>query len=203
MYLKRIFDNFFCWGPAKRYFINAISSLIVGLILGLILAIIYPEALYDFLSFYHSLKEVNSVPLIQVLVPCDFLTKFSFLLKTNVLYECIVGIFLLGILNLAYVVLLFKYTLLGILVAMILIGGHYLVVILMLFIVMIEGIAFSVAAVAGDNIGRIWIRSKELCRTNTLIDTIKMSSFMLIIAILILISSSLIELGISYYLMTI
>ncbi len=202
MRLRKMLNEFLYWEFIRKYLIDTVISLVTGIVLGLISVVAYSEALYDFISFYCLIKEVNSIPLIQVLGSGDFSYKALFLFKTNVIYECIIGIFLLGILNLAYIMLLLKYVSLGIFVAIILVSGHYLVVTIMLFIAMIEAIGFSIAAVAGDNIGKTWMKSKRRCKTRRLKGTLKTSVSMLSIAILILTSSSLIELGISYYLTT-
>ena len=202
MQIRTRINNFLHWRYTRNYFIKSIFALISGFIAGMILAIAMPQTCYDLVDFYFVVRDVNSVPLVQILGAGDFLHKISFLIKTNVLYECIVGLFLPGIFNLALVALLIKYTFFGMLTAVVASSDFSIAIPLMLLVAIFEAIGFSMASTAGDNIGRVWLKSKKgSSRIHALKESFKKSMRLLLSAIVILIISSFIELGLSYLLL--
>lgn len=174
----------------------------MGFIAGIIPMIIKPEVLYSMVDFYFIIRDVNSIPLVQVLNTGSPFYKIIFLVKTNILYECIMGLFLPGILNIALLVLLIKYLSLGMFVALVLFSDFSLVVPLMLLIAIFEAVGFSIASFAGDDIGRAWLRSRGFSsRVHSLKKSFKKSIRVLLSAMIILAISSLIELVLSYLLL--
>jgi len=194
----------FGWRPVRTYLEVSLGALIAGiLIFFLEMYMGTPQLDTSVLTICSELKDVSSIPLLQAMGIEEGAAKLSYLLRTNLLYECIALTFVPGLLHLAAISLIFRYLLLGAIVSMVLLSGLFYVLALMAPIVTLEMVGFSLTAVAADRVGRAWLWPSKLygkgtLRKEALRRSLEEALPSILLALFILLVSSLLEAGLSY-----
>ena len=151
---------------------------------------------------YSGLSGYNSVPLLHAVGRGVFADRLVYLLATNLVYECLLGVTLPGMLNLAFLALLIKYMLLGVILPLVAFSSASLAAAIMP-VVLLEAVGFSMAAAASGRVGVAWLRPARLYgqgirRRDALRRALRELPCLLLSALAVLVFSSLLETVLSY-----
>jgi len=190
------------WPRIKWY----VSLSIVGLIIGIGIWICSllkgsPEDLWSLLDIHYVMRMIYPVPLLSVMGQNPLKDKITCLLNYSILRKCILGMFVPGLLNLAMPAIIFRYMLLGALIPIIIIDAPY-ILLLMLPPLILDVLGLSMAAAAGEGIGRAWLLPRRTYGDVGRIEALKIGAAnslpLMLKAILIFVLSSILEALLGY-----
>ena len=190
------------WPRIKWYVSLSIAGLIIGI--GIWICSLLkgsPEDLWSLLDIHYVMRRIYPVPLLSVMGQNPLKDKIICLLHFSILRKCILGMFVPGILNLAMPALIFRYMLLGALIPVIILDVPY-ILLLMLTPLILDVLGLSMAAAAGEGIGRAWLIPRRTYGDVGRIEALKMGAKnglpLILKAILIFVLSSILEALLGY-----
>jgi len=190
------------WPKIKRYVSLGFSGLIIGI--GIWICSILmgsPEHLWNLLDVHYEMRRIYPVPLLSVMGQNPFMDKIICLLNYSILRKCILGMFVPGLLNLAMPAIIFRYMLLGALIPIIILDAPF-ILLLMLPPLILDVLGLSMAAAAGEGIGRAWLLPRRTYGDVGRIEALKIGAAnslpLMLKAILIFVLSSILEAFLGY-----